>query len=72
MKINKVVTWRLAMLGAVAIPVIMELVSLFDGNDNTSSFTKLITGFIPADIFWLIWGAIAFWVSAHFIKHYKK
>lgn len=63
-------TW--AMLIASAVPIAAELWALFDGNPESPPYTWLITQYIPAPIFWLVWGAVTAWVTKHFIEHYRS
>lgn len=49
-----------------------ELTAIFDGKPETITLTKTILEIIPADIFFIVFGAFGTWVAWHFLKYYIK
>lgn len=67
---RRIFRWIMIILPSIAI--LFELFAVHDGNPDTEPWTWLITQYIPADLFYLVFGGLVFWAFAHFIKHYKK
>lgn len=62
--------WRAGFLGVTALAVAMEIFAIYDGDTNTEPYTRMILDYIPANIFFLLFGAAGLWVVWHFVKYY--
>ena len=63
--------WRWGFLSVTAAAIAMELLAVFDNNDNTEPWTTLIITYIPSWIGLPLIGGFAIWLFHHFYKWYK-
>jgi hypothetical protein len=71
-EISKKSKWTIAFLGVTALAIIMELISAFDKNPDTTPWTMLIVDNIPWFVALPAIGLFATWLVSHFLKYYKE
>lgn len=62
--------WIIAFLGLTSVVIGMEVFAATFWNENRPPWTELIVNYIPFEVFCLVWGGLAIWISVHFLKYY--
>lgn len=65
--------WRVAFLGLTAVVLGMEFWAAWDGDEDTDPWTNLITTYIPAEVFALVFTGLVGWIAVHFgVRYWRK
>lgn len=62
--------WSFYLLGVLGVFGVFEGISMLDGDPSTITLTSFLVNTIPMNWFFAIFGALAVWAFAHFIKSY--
>lgn len=62
--------WTIGFLGVTGLAIAMELYAALFYSQDRPPWTTLIIDHIPFEVFCLIWGGLAVWITIHFLKWY--